>query len=396
MIRVQDKDWAQNWRSDMKDLSQVAVATQIVRNCGWYGCRMLIPAERFDSFSQNFDGDRSLNIDNYDRETAIIAERYGGRGGGFELDAVWRSGEIDRHFASISARQDVPGSTSEPSFSFVTSFYGGSLEYLRQCARSLADIHRVGQDKRHQEWIVVNGDPLVSNEAILDVIPSSLSRYTALSRDNQDSGLSGRLNKAILASQGEWILFVDADDLVMPDTIAVLEHYIRRFPKCRYISSAMIDVDENNQILRHRLHLNPPTRLFSAGMIAGHLKAVRRDLFGDVGLLDPAFDLAQDYEFALRVAAFEPLLLIPDYLYCYRWHKNTQSVSRRERQSAARDRARESAVVRLTTNRILPTWPWAIRLGSLKLAHFLQRNAPVVLVCALVVGRKVWRFFKKR
>jgi glycosyltransferase involved in cell wall biosynthesis len=378
----------------MAALSQVTVDTQSVRNCGWYGCRMLTPAECYNSFSQSVDGDLSMNIEKYQRETAIIDKRYGGPGPGFELAALLRSAAVDRHFASISVCRDVARSASEPSFSFVTSFYGGSLEYLRQCARSLADIHRFWRNKHQEEWIVVNGDPLVSNAAILDVIPSSLSRYTVLLRDSQDSGLTGRLNQAILATHGEWILFVDADDLVMPDTVAILEHYIRRFPKCRYISSGIIDVDENSQILRHRLHLHPPTKLFSEGMIAGHLKAIRRDLFDDVGLLDSAFDLAQDYEFALRVAESEPLLLLPDYLYCYRWHRNTQSVSRRDNQTRARDRARESTVLRLTTKRILSSWPWTIRLRSLKLAHFLQRNAPIVLICSLVVGRKVWRFFK--
>jgi hypothetical protein len=53
------------------------------------------------------------------------------------------------------------------------------------------------------------------------------------------------------------------------------------------------------------------------------------------------FDLAQDYEFAVCVAAVEPLLLIPDYLYYYRWHKKTQSASELGGQIAARDRARE-------------------------------------------------------
>jgi hypothetical protein len=64
------------------------------------------------------------------------------------------------------------------------------------------------------------------------------------------------------------------------------------------------------------------------------LKAIRKDLFRDIGKLDEAFNGCQDFEFALRTAFHEPILFIPDYLYYYRWHKSSQSVSLAERQSA--------------------------------------------------------------
>jgi hypothetical protein len=72
-------------------------------------------------------------------------------------------------------------------------------------------------------------------------------------------------------------------------------------------------------------------------MTAGHLKAVRRDAFDDRGLLDPASDGCQDYEFALRMAIEEPLLFIPEYLYSYRWHQASQSVSMGPRQARIAD-----------------------------------------------------------
>jgi glycosyltransferase involved in cell wall biosynthesis len=376
----------------------VTGSTQNVFNRGWYGHRILDPTECYDSPSPGFGTEALLDTKRYDNETKIIDERYGNRPRNrthFEPSVFLPSQAVDRHFASISVRQDLADSPPEPSFSFVTPFFGGSLEYLCQCACSLADLHKLKQGSRRWEWIIVNGSPVLSNDAILHVIPASLWPYVVLLRDNEDSGLTGRLNRAILASRGEWILFIDADDLIMPNAIAVLRHYIRQFPKCRYISSGMVDIDEHNQILRHRLHLVPPTRLFSAGMIAGHLKAVRRDLIDDVGLLGCAFDLAQDYEFAMRVSIVEPLLLIPDYLYCYRWHMSTQSVSKRERQNVARDRARESTILRLTARGVFPSWRLAIGSGALKLAHFLQKNAPIALICGSVICRKVLHLFKR-
>ena len=73
-------------------------------------------------------------------------------------------------------------------------------------------------------------------------------------------------------------------------------------------------------------------------MLAGHLKAIRRDLFEDIGYLDPRFELCQDYEYALRTGVNEPILKIVEPLYRYRWHKKTQSVSRANRQKIIHDR----------------------------------------------------------
>jgi GT2 family glycosyltransferase len=365
-------------------------------NQGWYGRRPLTAAECYSSSLASPFADRSLAVKHFERDTKAIDELYGEPTvfhRVFDLVSflLWRS--VEQYFDAASVPKTVADSPDEPSFSILTSFYG-SLEYFKQTARSVATIQTNWPNGR-LEWVINNDDPATPNQTLLNCVPASLGDYVQIIGGTVNLGLAEGINFAIRSATKQWLLFLDCDDILARDTIGILTHYIRTFKKCRYISSGIIDIDEHNTILRRRLHLRPPTKLFSAGMIAGHLKAIRRDLVDDAGLLDSAFDLAQDYEFALRVAAVEPLLLIPDYLYYYRWHKNTQSVSKLGRQIAARDRARESTILRLSARRALPTWRLAIVLRSLKLAHFLERNAPIVLACGLVVARKVWRLFKR-
>jgi hypothetical protein len=63
-------------------------------------------------------------------------------------------------------------------------------------------------------------------------------------------------------------------------------------------------------------------------MNAGHLKAIHRSLFYRYGPLDPVYNACQDYEFLLRVLKNEIVAVIPEYLYMYRWHDKTQSITR--------------------------------------------------------------------
>jgi glycosyltransferase involved in cell wall biosynthesis len=365
-------------------------------NQGWYGRRPLTTAEYYSPSLPSPFTDRSLAIQRFERDTKTIDELYGESPVFYRVfDLVsfllWRP--VEQYFDAVSVPKTVVDNSDDPSFSILTSFYG-NLEYFKQTACSVEMIEANWPNGR-LEWVINNDDPATPNQALLNCVPASLRNYVRLIGGSVNLGITQGINFAIRSATKQWLLFLDCDDILARNTISILTHYIRSFKKCRYISSGLIDIDEHNKILRQRLHVHPPTKLFSAGMIAGHLKAIRCDLLIDIGLLDSAFDLAQDYEFALRVAAVEPLLLIPDYLYYYRWHKNTQSVSKLGRQIAARDRARESTILRLSARRALPTWRLGIVFGSLKIAHFLERNAPIVLACGLVVGRKVWRLFKR-
>jgi hypothetical protein len=100
----------------------------------------------------------------------------------------------------------------------------------------------------------------------------------------------------------------------------------------------MVDIDDDGRVLRYRIRETKATQLFTEGMTASHLKAIRRDAFAQLGFLDTRFDGSQDYEFALRLAMKEPICFLPEFLYGYRSHSRTQTLSGLDSQfSRARD-----------------------------------------------------------
>ena len=190
-----------------------------------------------------------------------------------------------------------------------------------------------GKETATLEWVIVNDDPEISDDALAQRIPERLMPAVRQFRSDDDGGIVNTLNTGIRHSRNRWILFLDCDDEIEISTITILNHYFKLFPRCRYISSSMIDIDEQGEVLRFRGNEHPLNHLFETGMLAGHLKAIRRDLFEEIGYLDARFELCQDYEFALRTAVREPILKIPEPLYRYRWHGNSQSVLQSDRQA---------------------------------------------------------------
>ena len=304
---------------------------------GWYGGRELRPEETLLAQTRPpreiVDlGENAYSIGTHSITTRYLPDENGDDG---ELLALRYApvGEFRAYLGERRPPNTVAEMTDCGGFSIITPFH----RHLRFFEKAAASVDRLAHGEEAVgstlEWVIVNDDSTVSDEHLTQRIPARLRAAVRQIRPAGPGGIVDALNSGIRQSRYRWILFLDCDDEIEPNAITVLNHYRRRFPRCRYLSSSMTDIDEHDDVLRFRGNEHPIDRLFDVGMLAGHLKAIRRDLFDEIGCLDPRFEPCQDYEFALRTALQEPLLKIPESLYRYRWHKKTQSVSRAQRQN---------------------------------------------------------------
>lgn len=257
---------------------------------------------------------------------------------------------VFRRLASVPPRSEatVPNAPVRI-YTIITPFFRHESFFVR-CAQSVAALVEAGTvpaKAPEVNWIVVNDDPSCPDERLQGLLPPAVRNRTRIISDGRNHGIAAALNIGVRAAADGWILLLDCDDMLEPHAVRTLNAWLDANPGYRYVSSAMIDIDENDRELRRRRQADPPERLFEAGMVAGHLVAFRRDLFDELGGFDTRFSGVQDYDFALRAAAQEPLGQMPEHLYRYRWHPNTVSVSRMGRQERLTDAVRASFLRRL-------------------------------------------------
>lgn len=82
-------------------------------------------------------------------------------------------------------------------------------EYLRECIDSL-----IGQSWKNIEIICVNDGSTDNSAEILDEFRRNDSRIKVISQENR--GLSGARNSGLRAANGDYVCFVDSDDILMP------------------------------------------------------------------------------------------------------------------------------------------------------------------------------------
>lgn len=243
-----------------------------------------------------------------------------------------------------SSSHSADGLMESPSFTVLICFHH-HLKYFKSCLDSIKDAC-YHSPTTTVEILIINDDPSISSELLLSEASQLLQEKITLYSHKQNLGICYSVNQAIACAKGKWMLHLDCDDRLTPEVFCTLERVIKQHPHARFISSRAVDIDGDGNILSWRLRSELPSDLIHNN-VASHLKVIRKDLHEDLGVFNSIFEGCQDYEFALRTAINEPLCFIPDYLYQYRWHDRSQTVSNNKRQNLTAIRIRQTYLLAL-------------------------------------------------
>jgi len=181
----------------------------------------------------------------------------------------------------------------------------------------------------------VDLEAIVIDEGSSDETPAELARIEdrrlVVIRHDQPRGVAGARNVAIDAAQGEWIAFLDDDDVLSPGNFRT---QLARADSDRVVLlySGRLEVDE----ALSPLHLTPardPEGL-ARRMLSGNLVGppsgvlVRADALDRVGGFDESFSALADWDLWIRVAAVGSAAISPEPLLAYRRHAGSMTVAR--------------------------------------------------------------------
>jgi hypothetical protein len=182
-------------------------------------------------------------------------------------------------------------------------------------------------------------------EAIESVIAQTHSRTTVLvvddgSHDNtsavaagypgvvclrqENAGLAAARNAGLARVTTEFVLFLDADDRLLPEAVATGLAELRAAPEAVMAAGAWRLIGEVGEPLPAELPQPPreayPALLESCFISTPAAVLYRRELFEEIGGFDPAVSASADYDVYLRAAARHPVRLHGEVVAEYRRH----------------------------------------------------------------------------
>ena len=169
----------------------------------------------------------------------------------------------------------------------------------------------------------------------------------------ENKGPSSARNTGIKASRGKFICFLDSDDRLRPEKLALTKEYIRKNPNCKIFHTEELWYRNAKYLPQKKEHKKPEGQVFKNSLkicsISPSTACVNREVFKKTGLFDEDFPVCEDYEFWLRACLNYPVKLIPFHLTIKEGgHKDQRS------QNKGLDKYRFLAIYKLIKTHKLP------------------------------------------
>jgi glycosyltransferase involved in cell wall biosynthesis len=174
------------------------------------------------------------------------------------------------------------------------------------------------------EVVVVNDGSTDNTEAVL---ASYGDRIKAVTQVN--SGTSAARNTGIGASSGQFVAFLDHDDLWSPSKLTLQMALLKKHPEMGmvYCGRQFFNHYTGQVTSKHPAEPQMGIHDFLAlKAIALQSVVIPRAVLNDVGLFDVTISGADDWEMCLRISSKYPVCGIPDILVDIRGHENQQSI----------------------------------------------------------------------
>jgi len=249
-------------------------------------------------------------------------------------------------------------------FSIATPSYNQG-SFIRDCIESVRAQEGV-------EW-----EHIITDAGSSDNTLTVLKEYPHLKWSSEpDRGMSDGINKGFLKAVGDWVMWLNTDDYLLPGALQKVAEFVGRHPEADVIYGDAQFVDATRNLIRpkreHRFDFN--VLLFYGCYIPSTATFLRHRVIEAGHLVDIEYRICMDFEYYVRLARLGYRFLhLPEPLAAFRWHgKNASTV-----QSARRYQERlrvQRGQLRLNGRKALQS-EWALRamFRVYQLKHILLR-----------------------
>jgi glycosyltransferase involved in cell wall biosynthesis len=147
----------------------------------------------------------------------------------------------------------------------------------------------------------------------------------------QNGHISQSSNSALEIATGEFVSFLDHDDLLTPDALYEVALLLNKHPEADMIYSDETKLDEQGHVVAPAFKPDWCPDSFLSRMYTCHLGTYRRSLIDEIGGLRVGYEGSQDYDLVLRVTEkTNKIFHIPKILYYWRMHPTSTAVGEKD------------------------------------------------------------------
>jgi GT2 family glycosyltransferase len=237
---------------------------------------------------------------------------------------------FEQHRASAKdverMREEARTFTSQPLISIITPIFDTPVSRLDQAVGSVLA-------QAYQNWELLLVDDGSTEPDFLRILPqlAGRDRRIVLANLGTHLGISAASNRGLELGRGQWVTFLDHDDVLEPDALFEIVKLLQTQPDADLIYTDEDKLGEGGfEAPVFKPDWSPD--FFLSYNYLGHLAAVRRDLVQKAGGFRSEFDTAQDYDLFFRVVELTNRIHhVPRVLYHWRRSESSSAISVRQK-----------------------------------------------------------------
>lgn len=178
------------------------------------------------------------------------------------------------------------------------------------------------------ELIVINdGSQDATEEVLLTIKDNRIQVYSY-----PNAGLAASRNRGIVHAIGEYIAFIDADDLWTSDKLEAQFNALKTHPDAAVAYSWTDYIDEFSQFLRRGSHITVNGDVYAHLLVIDFLEngsnpLIKKQAFVEIGNFDESLTAAEDWDLLLRLASRYHFICVASPQILYRISTNSMSAN---------------------------------------------------------------------
>jgi glycosyltransferase involved in cell wall biosynthesis len=199
-------------------------------------------------------------------------------------------------------------------FSIITPSYNQG-RFLPDCVESV--LSQIGVEVEH----------IVTDAGSTDDTLEVLSRYPHLQWASEpDDGMSDGINKGFRQATGDWLMWLNCDDYLLPGALAKVAEFIAKNPHADIVHGDCVYIQEDKTVIRRKYDtpIDEWDLLFVGCIIPSTSAFYHRKIIDSGELLDVNYRNCMDWEYYLRLSRRGyQYAYLPEALANFRWYEES-------------------------------------------------------------------------
>ncbi len=283
----------------------------------------------------------------------------------------------DQVFKVSSIKKEIDNLKFKPLISIIIPTYNTPTKFLKEAIESV-------KQQFYTNWEIIIYDDKSNNKdtiIFIKTLDNLKNKNIKVFFNTKNSGISITSNKAVDKSSGEYLVFLDHDDTLSPNALYEVVKVLNKNKQIDYIYSDEDKLSKKGQ--REDPFFKPD---FSYDMLLScmyitHIRVIKKSTFLKLKGLNPKYDGAQDWDFALHLYEKKGSFYhIPKVLY--HWRKTDQSTANESSgaKSYAYKRQKELLQAHLERQEIKARIEEGYWRGSYKIERKIDGNPSVAII----------------